>query len=81
MTDTTDVVAGWIGEEDVSAFVFALSVSLQPSTCRRQRSEVCVIFHGDQHVRIFCVRLVRRQGTDERDAPNAGANTSALDKA
>jgi hypothetical protein len=61
VADTADVVAGRISQKDVSAFISALRVSLQPSTCGRQLSEISVIIDGDQHIRILRILFVCRQ--------------------
>jgi hypothetical protein len=51
---------GRIRQEDVSPFISALRVPLQPSTFGCQLSEVSVIIHRDQHIRILWIVFVCR---------------------
>lgn len=61
MADTADILAGWIGQKYVSAFISALSVTFQPSPRRRQRREIGVIIYNDQNVRVLWVVFGCRQ--------------------
>lgn len=61
MASATDVLAGWIGEKDVSASVSALGSTLQSSGGTRQGREIGVVIDRNQHVGIFRIVFVSCQ--------------------
>ncbi len=80
MASAANVISGQIGEKDIGAAIAALGSTLQASTCGRKRGEIGIVVHRDQHVCIFGVVLVFRQGTDEGNSPNARAGASTFDE-
>ena len=65
---------------NVGAATAALGPTFQFSTRGRKRGEIGIVVHRGQHVCIFGVVLVFRQGTDESNSPNTRAGAGAFDE-
>ena len=66
-----EIVARGVGQEDIGAPVEALGVSLELAPQGGQRSEIRLVRHGHQQVRVLGIRLCRGERAEESDPGHA----------
>jgi hypothetical protein len=72
VADSSDVLAALVQEEDVCSAVPALRSPLEASASRGEAFKVKLVVDCEQEIDVLRIRLVCRQGTDQRDPRDAG---------
>jgi hypothetical protein len=78
MACAANVITGWVGKKDIGAPVSTLGSTFQPTARGGQRSEIGIVIHDNQDVRVLWILLILRQGADDSDSANTMTRASAF---